>query len=338
MPPRPIGRSNSQISALSAPSCCQDDGQQQQLCCDAAASWKRIANEEEEQSLLPADASMSSKLLCAPLQRKESSRKVPKKSFRTSRWSHSSKRSTTAAVQQLLSSVSFSNNAQDDDDEDDDEEETFDCNSTVSSLGMGFLNESNHEEKDGLLPTEEQDDDILQLRAQIQLLRRSSMERFEANGWHSSSSPKMPRKSVDDGDHSIARSMWPASSSPTSVTATAWMDDVSAASPPPPLLSPISNHVSKTRSTSLPTGDLSKLVVKMMESGDRHADVAAPAEAAADEWPLSIRRTDRWSCGATCNQTMLRDTELVKQSFERASSLRNHSNHKSNHNNNKNFV
>jgi hypothetical protein len=234
-------------------------------------------------------------------------------------------------VKRFVSSISFT------DDSDDDKNEC-DCSSAVSSLDMSFPNESSDEEdlspEDGehadtccsseMDPTEE-DSSIFRLKSQIKMLRKCSMERFQATAHRCSS--KMPCKV--DTSPSLPSSLSVRRDSLQDFSlATSNLDDQTLHES-----TPYTNAVlMKSPNDHEPPKPVLRKLSKQMES-DPSLSNGSSSSAGHVLTPLSTRRrtfptcTDRW-CGSAAS--MIRDTELVRQSFERATSLRKKHNDKEN--------
>jgi hypothetical protein len=375
-----ISRTNSQVSALSTPSCLVSSFQEERP--NSNNHHCQDSDDECSVQVFTSEVVCEQQLKDSPCSSGSPPKKPHRKSVARIRCTGTSQRKTRtsgrksgkksslstaqkAVTKHLVSSVSFS----------DDKHQDFDCSSTVSSLGMGFLHESSDVEDlqdaiaavdhpsitsnvidDNLLhpngctwEDSEDDDSILRIRSQIKMIRKGSSERFQASGH--SSGPKMPRKSDSiptlpssprgterdddnddddggDGDGDLSSTYLnksaPFAPSPTSVVMNLSNDDDDELTPTPP------RHV--PRRSSLPS-DLSTLLESPMMMTEHSASTLASSALLKALSPHSnssnksnssrsrIVRTDRWSCTA-CSETMLRDTELVKQSFERASSLR----------------
>ncbi|KAG7374987.1 hypothetical protein IV203_014082 [Nitzschia inconspicua] len=369
LPPRRggIGRSDSQVSALSTPSCLfsscpdegtenrphisdeDDDGESSMYLSEAVCNRLRDSSYSHNNNTTPVvekeQFSRSRRRTVAANTSSKNQKQRGTKNISRISSSSSSKRSD-GVVRRLISSVTFKDNGYVDYQDTD-----GDCNSTVSSLGMGFLYESGdegdlsvaedrssrsrqsdtfHFPKSHSSPLTQVDDhqvdEISNLRSQIRMLRQSSMERFQATNFGGSfgtakkydSTPCLPPSPREDGDYGLyipctkqqeGSERSSSIPSPTSVTAIDATISVSTTS-----------HI--RRRSSLPS-DLSKIL--FLESPSTTMGGSSIASNSALKTTLApksrITRTDRWSCTA-CSETLLRDTELVKQSFERILSLR----------------
>jgi hypothetical protein len=233
-------------------------------------------------------------------------------------------------------------------DDSDDDKNHCDCISTVSSLGMSFLIESSDDE---LLHTEcvddastyfdgmhqaEEESSIVRVMSQIKMLRKSSIERFRATAI--SGTPKMSCKG--DTIPTLPASLRARRDSLQDLSLKASiLDDqtsedehfqstlteryYSTPSPQSCLIELPDDHKphnEDNRSSSLPEN-----VSKLMESDPSLSKESHSFEEHVLTLLSPLRRnfstcTDRWCCSAA---SMIRDSELVRQSFERAKSLRN---------------
>ncbi|KAG7348830.1 hypothetical protein IV203_011427 [Nitzschia inconspicua] len=366
LPPRRGGicRSDSQVSALSTPSClfssCPDEGTENRpdstdedgessmyasdVVCNRLRDSSHSHNNNNNNTTSLGKERIRRRTVAANTSSKNQKQRRTKNNSRIS--SSSSSKRSEAVVRGLISSVSFKDTGYDDDQDTD-----GDCNSTVSSLGMGFLYESgdegdfsvaadrssssrnrqsdtNHIPKNhSSRPQQEdhQDDEISNLRFQIRMLRRSSMERFQANSLGGNfgtaskydSTPCLPSSPREEGDCRISTPCTKqqegserSSSIPSPTSVTAFDATISVST---------TNHI--RRRSSLPS-DLSKILLLESPSTTMGSSIASNSALKTTLAPKSrITRTDRWSCTA-CSETLLRDTELVKQSFERILSLR----------------
>jgi hypothetical protein len=276
-----------------------------------------------------------------------SNRSIGKSSFHTRSSSRHRSTAQVSVIRSFLSFISFT-------DDSDDEKSQADCFSAVSSLGMTNLNESSDEED--LHGGEDADDastccstkldqteesSIVHIKSQILLLRKRSMERFQATT--SRCSPKMPCKS--DKSPSLPSSLRVRQDSLRDLSLTApilsdqtlqeerSMSTLTKRSYSDPLTTSVMMNLADNdeiphhvrRPSSLPC-DLSKL----MEM-DPYSSNGPKSFSGHGLTPLSqtnTTRTDRWCCSAA---PMIRDSELARQSFERATLLRKERNDKDTH-------
>jgi hypothetical protein len=247
-----------------------------------------------------------------------------------------------SVVRRLVSSISFVDGS-------DDEKDQGDGVSTVSSLGMSFLNESDEEDlhhedvdagtqcSDSLYEPEEESS-IVRIKSQIKMLRRSSMERFQAISNRCSPkmckadrSPSLPSSSRTRQDP--LRDLSLRTSLPYDQTLhderfqLTWAKRSSSDPLTTCVLTDVADDLVTTqqarRPSSLP-GNFSKLV----ESDPSSSNGTHSAAELGLTSPSNRRRNftaypDRWCCSAA---SMIRDSELVRQSFERAAYLRKEQN------------
>jgi hypothetical protein len=212
---------------------------------------------------------------------------------------------------------------------------------------MSLLNESSDEEGLGpedvddadtrcsseMDPTDE-DSSIFRIKSQIKMLRKCSMERFQATARRCSS--KMPCKV--DTSPSLPSSLSVRRDSLQDFSlATSILDDQTLHDERFPVTltysTPSTNAVlMKLPNDHEPPKQVHRKLSKLMES-DPSLSNGSYSSAAHVLTPLSPQRrtfpacTDRW-CGSAAS--MIRDSELVRQSFERATSLRKKQNDKEN--------
>jgi hypothetical protein len=279
--------------------------------------------------------------------------------FQTTSFSSDSTNRSDEIVKKLISAISFSTNGEDDVAK----EISEDDHSVISSLGMGFLGETDDELE---LEDEQghdddrscQDDSIVRIQRQIKMLQRSSMERFQATPTKSPSlnsdstkPPSAPSKTVDSIP-SLPLSCSEREKFPSEDLL--WSQDIvvpltgNTLKPNAfaveersnqrflPFLTAASSDLVETNqemrmSQSLPK-DLPYLTRRChcvpsipcrhdtdVEDNDTTDDVTGCTSIGGGSSAV-IRRTDRWGSGGS--NSMERDRALVRESFERASSLR----------------